>query len=205
MTSWRRLKVSLSWCHELPSFLVGGLRPRTIRETGNGSARGWAEQAEVVAVGSLDIGEHQAGVSHRLGADQDRAAELGDLAARGGYVGDDDAEDCVCRGSAGWGLGHSAGDRASGDPAADLRALVNDRCLAAAEKPDLVPGLISAMRSEPGIEDAVKAGYNLEHVRSAIARTHRSRPPAPRPAHRPHRSNPTPTCIVHTRNTRSLR
>ena len=56
------------------------------------------------------------------------------------------------------------------DPAADLRALVNDRCLAAAEKPDLVPGLISAMRSDPGIEDAVKAGYNLEHVRSAIAR-----------------------------------
>ena len=56
------------------------------------------------------------------------------------------------------------------DPVADLTALVSDRCLAAANNPDLVPGLISAMRSDPGIEDAVKTGYSLEHVRSAIAR-----------------------------------
>jgi AcrR family transcriptional regulator len=56
------------------------------------------------------------------------------------------------------------------DPVADLTALVSDRCLSAANNPDLVPGLISAMRSDPGIEDAVKAGYSLEHVRSAIAR-----------------------------------
>ena len=56
------------------------------------------------------------------------------------------------------------------DPVADLRALVNQKCFAAADKPDLVPGLISAMRSDAGIEDAVKAGYNLEYLRSAIAR-----------------------------------
>ena len=56
------------------------------------------------------------------------------------------------------------------DPVADLRALVARQCLASAEKPDLVPGLISAMRSDPGIEDAVKAGYSLEHLRNAIAR-----------------------------------
>ncbi len=56
------------------------------------------------------------------------------------------------------------------DPIADLRALVAPKCFAAADKPDLVPGLISAMRSDAGIEDAVKAGVNLEHLRNAIAR-----------------------------------
>ncbi len=56
------------------------------------------------------------------------------------------------------------------DPVADLRALVNRKCFAAADKPDRVPGLISAMRSNAGIEDAVKAGYNVEHLRNAIAR-----------------------------------
>ena len=56
------------------------------------------------------------------------------------------------------------------DPVADLRALVDRKCFAAADKPDRVPGLISAMRSNAGIEDAVKAGYHLEHLRNAIAR-----------------------------------
>ncbi len=56
------------------------------------------------------------------------------------------------------------------DPVADLRALVNQKCFATADKPDRVPGLISAMRSDAGIEDAVRAGVNLEHLRNAIAR-----------------------------------
>ena len=56
------------------------------------------------------------------------------------------------------------------DPIADLRALVNSKCISAFEKPDLVPGLISAMRADKGIEEAVKSGYSLEHFRSAIAR-----------------------------------
>jgi AcrR family transcriptional regulator len=56
------------------------------------------------------------------------------------------------------------------DPVADLRALVNNKCMGSADNPDLMPGLISAMRSDSGIEDAVKAGYNLGHLRSAIAR-----------------------------------
>lgn len=56
------------------------------------------------------------------------------------------------------------------DPVADLRALVDHRCVAAADRPDLVPGLISAMRSDAGIEDAVKAGYSLEYMRNALAR-----------------------------------
>ena len=56
------------------------------------------------------------------------------------------------------------------DPVADLRALITHKCMGSADNPDLVPGLISAMRSDAGIEDAVKAGYNLGHLRNAIAR-----------------------------------
>jgi len=56
------------------------------------------------------------------------------------------------------------------DPIADLRELVNSKCISTFEKPDLVPGLISAMRADSGIEDAVQQGYSLEYLRSAIAR-----------------------------------
>jgi len=56
------------------------------------------------------------------------------------------------------------------DPVADLRAIVGPKCISSAEKPDLVPGLISAMRSDTGIEEAVKEGYSLEYLRNAIAR-----------------------------------
>ena len=54
------------------------------------------------------------------------------------------------------------------DPVADLRALVSGECSGHANNPDRVPGLISAMRSDAGIEDAVKAGYSLENLRHAI-------------------------------------
>ena len=64
----------------------------------------------------------------------------------------------------------TADPQVTDDPMADLRKLVSDRCRSAADKPDLVPGLISAMRADPGIEDAVKAGYNVEPLRNAIAR-----------------------------------
>ncbi len=56
------------------------------------------------------------------------------------------------------------------DPVADLRTLVGQRCRSAEEKPDLVPGLISAMRADEGIESAVKDGYDLSYVRDTIAR-----------------------------------
>lgn len=56
------------------------------------------------------------------------------------------------------------------DPVADLRAVVAPKCISSAEQPDLVPGLISAMRSDAGIEAAVKEGYSLEYLRSSIAR-----------------------------------
>ncbi|MEM7157099.1 MAG: TetR/AcrR family transcriptional regulator [Myxococcota bacterium] len=56
------------------------------------------------------------------------------------------------------------------DPVADLRTLIADKCRATTEKPDLVPGLISAMRADPGIERAVKDGINLDYLRDAVAR-----------------------------------
>jgi len=56
------------------------------------------------------------------------------------------------------------------DPIADLRELVKFKCSNTFEKPDLVPGLISAMRADKGIEEAVKEGFSVNHFRSAIAR-----------------------------------
>jgi len=56
------------------------------------------------------------------------------------------------------------------DPVADLRSIVGPKCIDSADKPDLVPGLISAMRSDAGIEEAVKEGYSLEYLRNTIAR-----------------------------------
>ncbi|NQZ22955.1 MAG: TetR/AcrR family transcriptional regulator [Colwellia sp.] len=56
------------------------------------------------------------------------------------------------------------------DPIADLRALVKVKCSNTFEKPDLVPGLIAAMRADKGIEEAVKEGFSVKHFRSAIAR-----------------------------------
>jgi len=56
------------------------------------------------------------------------------------------------------------------DPVADLRAVVSPECINAAEKPDLVPGLISAMRADAGIKDVVKEGFTLARFRHPIAR-----------------------------------
>jgi len=56
------------------------------------------------------------------------------------------------------------------DPITDLRDLVKFKCSNTFEKPDLVPGLISAMRADKGIEQAVKEGFSVNHFRTAIAR-----------------------------------
>lgn len=56
------------------------------------------------------------------------------------------------------------------DPVADLRALVEPKCKSAEKKPDLVPGLIAAMRSDSEIEEVVKAGYTLENFQEVISR-----------------------------------
>ncbi len=50
------------------------------------------------------------------------------------------------------------------------RKLVRRHCDEATNKPDLVPGLIAAMRSDAGIEQAVRDGYSVDHLRDAIAR-----------------------------------
>jgi len=56
------------------------------------------------------------------------------------------------------------------DPIADLRSIITNKCMGSADNPDLVPGLISAMRCDEGIEQAVKAGYSLARLRNAISR-----------------------------------
>jgi len=56
------------------------------------------------------------------------------------------------------------------DPVADLKSMVLPRYISALEKPDLVPGLVAAMRADEGIGQAVKHGYSIEHLRSTIAR-----------------------------------
>ena len=59
---------------------------------------------------------------------------------------------------------------ASGDRLADLRAVVHRECAGHADNPDLVPGLITAMRADENIEKAVKSGYTLDSFRTVIAR-----------------------------------
>ncbi len=58
----------------------------------------------------------------------------------------------------------------SDDAVEDLRAVIRRECDRHASQPDRVPGLISAMRSDEGIQDAVRDGYTLDQFRSAIAR-----------------------------------
>ena len=59
---------------------------------------------------------------------------------------------------------------ATDDAVADLRAIVEERCRQAADQPDLVPGLIAAMRADAGIEQAVRDGVDLSYVRDTVAR-----------------------------------
>jgi AcrR family transcriptional regulator len=56
------------------------------------------------------------------------------------------------------------------DPVADLRTIVDRRCISASENPDLVPGLISAMRADDEINQAVKDTYTVQYLRDAIGR-----------------------------------
>ncbi len=56
------------------------------------------------------------------------------------------------------------------DPIADLRALVLEECLRKVERPDLVPGLIAAMRSDARIDDAVKSVYSQRNMLKAVGR-----------------------------------
>ena len=56
------------------------------------------------------------------------------------------------------------------DPVADLRALVTNKVMQFFANPDLVPGMITAMRTHPAIGDAVRERYSVELYRRQIAR-----------------------------------
>lgn len=58
----------------------------------------------------------------------------------------------------------------SDDPLEDLRATVRRECEGHANQPDRVPGLVSAMQSDEGIQAAVREGYSVQRYRDAIAR-----------------------------------
>jgi AcrR family transcriptional regulator len=58
----------------------------------------------------------------------------------------------------------------SDDPVADLRVVVRSEVAGHANQPDRVPGLITAMRADEGIRDAVREGYTVKNYRAAIAR-----------------------------------
>lgn len=56
------------------------------------------------------------------------------------------------------------------DAVADLRDTIGLRFAALDNQPDLLPSLLTAMRNDPGIADAVDDSYSVEPIRDAIAR-----------------------------------
>lgn len=58
----------------------------------------------------------------------------------------------------------------SDDAWADLRAIVRRECDRYQGQPDRVPGLVSAMQSDAGIQQAVREGYSVEAYRVILRR-----------------------------------
>lgn len=56
------------------------------------------------------------------------------------------------------------------DPVADLVAHVRGKAELAAQKPDLLPGLLAAMRANPLIDSAMRQRYTIEPTREVLAR-----------------------------------
>ena len=56
------------------------------------------------------------------------------------------------------------------DPVADLRRLLLHKLVVCAEKPDVLPGAVVAMRNDEGIAAAFRERYTLEPYKRAIAR-----------------------------------
>lgn len=56
------------------------------------------------------------------------------------------------------------------DPVADLRAVLLHKLTMAAETPDILPGAVTAIRSDEGIAAAFRERYTTEHYRRAVAR-----------------------------------
>jgi len=59
---------------------------------------------------------------------------------------------------------------ASDDPKADLDAIVRRECRRYTNQPDRVPGLVSAMQSDEGIQKAVRDGFSVADYREILAR-----------------------------------
>ncbi len=56
------------------------------------------------------------------------------------------------------------------DAVADLRALLMHKLTACAVHPDILPGAVTAIRSDAGIGAAFRERYSTEHYRRAVAR-----------------------------------
>ena len=58
----------------------------------------------------------------------------------------------------------------SSDPAADLSAAVQEKALFYVDNPDLIPGLVAAVRADAGIAEAIRESYSDEPLRKLFAR-----------------------------------
>jgi len=58
----------------------------------------------------------------------------------------------------------------SENPLEDLRAIVRRECDRYVKQPDRVPGLVSAMQSDTGIQQAVRDGFSVDDFRTIISR-----------------------------------
>ena len=58
----------------------------------------------------------------------------------------------------------------TGDPIADLRNLIEGKAMEYYGDPDMLPGMIAAMRTHPVIADAVHERYNVDFYRTVLAR-----------------------------------
>ena len=58
---------------------------------------------------------------------------------------------------------------ATDDPIADLRNLIQDKAMQFYADPDMLPGMIAAMRTHPQIADAIHQRYNVDFYRRALA------------------------------------
>jgi AcrR family transcriptional regulator len=56
------------------------------------------------------------------------------------------------------------------DPIADLRAVLSHKLQACMAHPDILPGAVAAIRSDPDIAAAFRERYTTEHYRRAVAR-----------------------------------
>ena len=56
------------------------------------------------------------------------------------------------------------------DPSADLADLIRDRAALAIRHPDLVPGLVTAMRTSPDINQAMQQRHTIEPYREILSR-----------------------------------